>query len=295
MHFLIRRSRRITEYLQTLRFRLQHRSAAPPIVVHQMARVGSISVLHAILRCFDRGHVFHTHFLNPATIAAERARVDLLHRMRGDVGLTRELLAAVMLDERLRRDGAHGAEEGDGWRVVTMVRDPVARTISAFFRHFAYNHPQLSPTFHEDPGNVGRLLELFLAADEAERRVTHHWFDRELREPLGIDVYDAPFPHDAGFARWSTARTELLLLRTEDMDRVGEGALRDFLRAPRLALETRNRGVEQAYGAAYAAFMSKLRLPSSYLDEMYDAPVARHFYSEAERERFRRRWSQATR
>lgn len=294
MHFLIRRSRRLTEQLQTLRFRLQHRTSAPPIVVHQMARVGSISVLHAILRCFDRDRVFHTHYLHPATIAAERARADLLHRVRGDVGLTRELLAASMLDERLRRDGLQRDEEDSAWRVVTMVRDPVARTISAFFRHFAYNHPHLSPTFHEDPRNVGRLLDLFLAPEEEERRVVHQWFDRELCTPLGIDVYEAPFPREAGVARWSTARTELLLLRTEDLDRVGEGALREFLGAPALSLQTQNRGVEQSYGAAYAAFMSRLRLPSRYLDEMYDAPVARHFYSDAEIESFRRRWSEGT-
>ena len=296
MRSLVRRSRRATEFLQTLRFRLEHRASAPPIVVHQMARVGSISVLHAVLGCFERGRVFHTHYLNPATIAGERARVELLHRTRGDVGLSRELLAATMLAERWRREGGRrgdGEDTARKWRVVTLVRDPVARTISAFFRHFAYNHPQLPATFHEDPRNVGQLLELFLAPDEEERRVTRQWFDRELREPLDFDVFASPFPRETGFSRWTTDRAELLLIRTEDLDRVGERALRDFLGAPALVLRTRNRGVEQSYGGAYTEFMRRLRLPSIYLDEMYDAPLARHFYGEEERGRLRRGWGGA--
>lgn len=284
---VVRRNRRLTEFLQRAHYRFTHRSSETPILVHQMARVGSITVLRAIRAHFPGAHVFHTHYLHPRTIAAEFARLDVLHAARGDVGLSRELLAAELLDERLRRGGATTPEK---WRVVTLVRDPVARTVSAFFRHFAQNHPSLPARFHEDPANVPQLLEHFLAPDEEERRVTLHWFDAEVRDPLHIDVLAAPFDPSVGVATYRSARCDLLLLRTEDLDRVGDAALSQFLASPALALRTRNRGEDQPYGAAYSEFLRLLRLPHWYLDAMYGSALAQRFYTAGELERFRVRW-----
>lgn len=282
---IVLRSKSATELLQTLRFELTHRSAEPPIVVHQMARVGSITVLHALLSKLPSARVFHTHYLNPATVALNRKRLDELHRARGETGLHREFLAAIHLNRRMQRrvDGK--------WRIITMVRDPVARTVSAFFRHFPFQHPELDPRFHENPSNVPRLIELFLDEREYERRVALEWFDREVAEVFGIDVFATPFSPEAGSAIYESPRYAMLLLRTEDMDRIGGSAISRFLDVGVMPLVTTNRAREQTYAAAYERFLACIELPGWYLDEMYGSRLARHFYSDEELDGMRRQWA----
>ncbi len=121
--------------LQTIRFRWKHRGDRPIVVVHQMARVGSVSVLRAIRRAAPTTNLFHTHYLNPATIRHFEAQSDRVFAATGEWGLHRELLAARWLTARQRQGS------GQRWRIVSLVRDPVARTVSAFFRHFPYVYP----------------------------------------------------------------------------------------------------------------------------------------------------------
>lgn len=264
-----------------MRFRLQHVARSPVIIVHQMARVGSVTVTRAIRRHLPRADVYHTHYLNPRTIAEHRVRFTRVHRETGRAGLPREYLGAKML---MRAPRKHP------WRVVTLVRDPVARTVSAFFRHFTYNHPQFGGSFHADPANAERLIELFLDPSEPEHAFALDWFDRELREVLGIDVFATPFRCDAGFAEYEKARCRVLLLRLEDLDRVGERELRRFLDAPALTLSAVNRTEHENYFPAYRRFLDLLVLPAWYLDRMYDSRLARHFYTAKELAAFRARW-----
>jgi hypothetical protein len=82
----------------------------------------------------------------------------------------------------------------------------------------------------------------------------------------------------------------MLVLRTEDIDRCAADALSRFLSRDGMSLRTKNRGREQAYGAAYERFLAEIELPSWYLDEMYGSRLARHFYRPAELVAFRRKW-----
>jgi hypothetical protein len=279
------RFRTATELYQSMRFRLQHHGRAPVIVVHQMARVGSVTVLRAIRRRLPRADVYHTHYLHPRTIAEHRERFTRIHRDTGRAGLPREFLGARMLDQRLRRDA------NERWHVITLVRDPVARTVSAFFRHFTFNHPELGRDFHAEPANADRLIDLFLDPAEPEHEFTLGWFDRELRDVLEIDVFASAFSHASGWARYDSARCRLLLLRLEELDQIGAGELSDFLDAPGLTLTAANRTENEPYFAAYRRFLERLQLPPSYLDRMYGSRLACHFYTEDELERFRTRWA----
>ncbi|HUG26681.1 MAG TPA: putative capsular polysaccharide synthesis family protein [Gemmatimonadales bacterium] len=246
--------------------------------------MGSVAVTRAIRRHLPRADVYHTHYLHPRTIAEHRERFTRAHRETGRAGLPREYLGAKMLDRRLRR----GA--GEAWRVVTLVRDPVARTVSAFFRLFTYNHPELGPAFHADPANAERLVELFLDPGEPEHEFTLGWWDTEMRDVFGIDVFKSPFSPAAGAARYGGERCRVLLLRLEDLDRIGAAELSRFLDAPGLTLAAENRTEQEPYFPAYSRFLELLELPAAYLDRMYGSRLARHFYTEDELARFRARW-----
>ena len=59
---------------------------------------------------------------------------------------------------------------------------------------------------------------------------------------------------------------------------------------PIFALGHRNRSSALPYGEAHRRFTSRLRIDDAYLERMYGSKLATHFYSDAERARFRARW-----
>jgi len=270
---------------QSARWRWRYRGRRPVILIHQMARVGSITVLRALRRRSPRHRLMHTHYLHEETIASWRRKFDRYHRATGLPGYYRGFLTAELVRRRAARGGW-----GD-WRVITMVRDPVARTLSAFFRHLPLNHPELGLRFRDDPRNVSALIDLFLDPSEPEHDFTLGWFDREVRDVLGTDVFSEPFPTDRGFSTYESAAGPLLLLRTESLATAGPEALGAFLDVDPLPLPVANRSDDLPYSATYKRFLAELRLPTSYLDRMYGSRLARHFYQVSELDSFRRRWT----
>jgi hypothetical protein len=278
--------RALTEALQTARYRLRYASDRPVVVVHQMGRVGSVTVTRALRRALPDRHVFHTHYLNPATMERHYAHFQHIHHVTGRAGLHRHFLSARVLQARLRQ-GVRGR-----WKIVSLVRDPVARTVSLFFHSFPFSFVGLGPPVCETPDDASRLLSLYLGDWALGHRFALDWFDAEVRDVFGIDVYATPFPRAEGHALYRGATCDLLVIRLEDLDRCGRRVLQEFLGIESLELVTANRGDDHAYAEAFRRFKTTATLPASYLDLMYDSRLARHFYSDAERAAFRARWAQ---
>jgi len=278
---------RLAEIVDHLRTRWQYRGDGPIVVVHQMARVGSKAVRQAIRRDAPGVRSFHTHYLNPATLDRMRGAFRRVHEVTGRPGFHREYLHAWWLAERIR-ESAYG-----DWRIITLVRDPVARTVSAFFRHLPLHHPELGGRFLEDPANVPRLIELFREPDHPEHRFALDWFDDEVRDVFGVDVFDRLFPRDGGGCVYPCEAGQLLVLRTEDLSTTGGQAIGRFLGIRPMELGHSNRSADLRYAAAHSRFMSELRLSPAYLGRMYGSKLARHFYDAGEIAAFRARWAVA--
>lgn len=281
----LQRSRSLTELAQSVQFELEHPPDGPVILVHQMGCVGSIPVEQALLKRFPAANVYRTFILNPASIRAAHQRYGELFHRTGEAGLPTEFLAARTLAGRLR--GPVRAP----WKVITVVRDPVARTVCAFFRRFHLNHPEFEIGFETDPGHVDRLTDLLLEANETERGITLEWFEREVRDVFGIDVFSEPFPRESGMATFRGEKCELLVVRTEDLETTGARAISSFLGVPLLRFERRNETADEPCGEAYSQFIERARLPDAWLDVLYGSRLARHFYDDAEIAAFRARWS----
>jgi hypothetical protein len=116
------------------------------------------------------------------------------------------------------------------------------------------------------------------------------WFDAEIRGLLGLDVFAEEFSKDEGYQIYTQKNFELLVIRMEDLDRVGRIVVREFLGLPEFNLLRENIGSDKKYAEAYREVKRKIILPNEYLDSCYKSKYFRHFYSGSEADYFREKW-----
>lgn len=252
-------------------------SPTPPVLVYASPKVASTAVTHALM-AVEGQTVFHVHMISAENIRALR---DAMRRR----GLTRARQDMNGLEDLGLSLGAELIGPRRPARVVSLVREPVARNISFYFQTLdvLWQAERAHERF-----SVERLLSEFHERFTHERGV--EWFDKEFKPVLGVDVYEHPFPHDRGFLRIDSGPYEILLMRHDLDDRVKERRLAELVGAPRVTLAPRNVGAEKVYAAAYLEFLKRVELPEDYVNRLLDTKYARHFYSPEELDRVRAKW-----
>ncbi|RMH29524.1 MAG: hypothetical protein D6693_01840 [Planctomycetota bacterium] len=258
-----------------VRLRLALAAGRRVVLDHQVGKVGSLSVARAIGRIPGTA-VFHSHWIPPRDLAA---------------GPRTDAERALMTDQdpygfgpRLWR---HVLTPGRPVDVVTLVRDPVARNISWYFdlldkfwrvrdAHRVVPAPRLHAEFF----------------DRFDHDAPVRWFDDQIREVYGIDVYDHPFDPGVGWAIIDQPPVRLLVLRTEATDDAKARAIEAFFDRPAgsVSIPARNVSAAKPHAAAYDAFRRTVALPEAYLERMYGSRMARHFFAPEELDRLRARW-----
>jgi hypothetical protein len=170
------------------------------------------------------------------------------------------------------------------WKIISLMRDPIARNISTFFwsiKKYYDRHPQ---TF--DPRMIKAFTENYPFHDTP---IT--WFERELIPFLDFNIYEHPFDREAGFTIYDTPYAQLLLLKTEQLTEVGAEAFSTLFEKPCDEIVHRSHGSKRFSGGAFRDFHDRAKFSKEYLDRMYDNDHVRYFYTEEEIEDFRKKWS----
>jgi hypothetical protein len=172
-------------------------------------------------------------------------------------------------------------------RVITLVRDPVARAVSDIFENPA--------RFVGDGEISGVPLEklVAIAAGHALQSIdfAEKWFDRELSAIVGFDFFTRDFDRMKGFELYQEGRFELLAGKLEQLSDNGAGYLGRFLdMGGDFPVSTTRARSATADALLYEQVRKNLKLPAEALDEVYNGRVFKHFYSDEELDRFRRRW-----
>jgi hypothetical protein len=132
------------------------------------------------------------------------------------------------------------------------------------------------------------LMAHFLA--EYPHDIPLRWFDLEMKEVFGIDVFAQPFPIEQGYQLLHGEHADLLVLKLDRLNECANAAFSAWLDIPQFTLLRVNEAAAQWYAPLYHDFADWVVLPESYLDCLYDSPYTRHFYSPAEITHFRQRW-----
>lgn len=255
-------------------FAWEGRRDVDPILVYQMGKVGSSAVTRSLRESAVSARIYKPHFLTREALEGEEKRYR-----DGWKGGRRALHVweGQYLYDKVR------ASREEPWRIVTLVREPVARNVSAFFQTL----DQDRTAAREDVDALAHAFADFEGHDEPLR-----WFDCELEPVFGVDVFARPFPQSRGYDVFRNERARVLVVRLEDLKRVAGEAFGEFLGLDGFAIRETNVASDKDYSRAYSAFVSSVRLPAAYLDEMYGSRYTRHFYSKEEIEAFRSRWQE---
>jgi len=253
------------------------------IIVFQMGKVGSRTVYESLVRAYRKLHqpvdIYHSHIL----CNFENAEA-IIRKERHNPAAT---LAVINVGRELRRkiDSSPTRQ----WRVISLVRDPVARNIGTFFQVLDEHIPNWQDKYSSGVLSIEEVQRAFLNAGSIHSEPVR-WFEEQLFPVFGVDVFSEPFPRETGYKIYNpNSRTPLLILRLEDLNRVGALALQEFLGLKDIELISTNIGEEKEYAELYRLF-KQYPLPDSYIHQMYNTKYARTFYTEAEIARFSAQW-----
>lgn len=236
-------------------------------VVYTFGKVGSTAVAGALSRAGIQTHDIHS--LDPA-ILKRQARTAL----KRDDFPPHHVSLSMVLRDRLRRRPPHL------W-FISLVRDPVAVRISSFFENLPYRVDGLSV---DSPTEA--LIEGFLAEVKLDYQL--HWFDREYRDQLGLDVAALPFDREARVSVYPDER--LILMRADCPDATKSTTLARVFGCD-VTVARGNVGAQKPYAEAYARACEAIRFPGQTLDPVYGSAHVRQFWTEAEIRDMRAAWA----
>ncbi len=237
-----------------------------PIIVYQMGKVGSASIRDS-LKADKVRPVFHLHRMNPDWHSYS-------------LGYP---IPPTWLGERLYLDIIRDRKPA---KFITLVREPISRNLSTFFAQF-YQYTGMG---YEDVDLSSReATDIFLSSFGFPWRPLV-WFDTELKEMIGIDVYQYNFPREQGYLSIEDSNYKLLIIKIEIEDSIKEQAIAQFLGKDSFKIKRTNTAETRNYASAYRTFLSELALPKDYIDLMYSSEYVKHFYSDSEIDSFRQRW-----
>jgi len=248
-----------------------------PVLVYTSSKVGSTSVTNALANLNLGVAVHHAHLLN------NLAQIE-------DELKTRHTAEASLISVRMGKEirAAIDRNPDQPWNIISMVRDPIARNVSLFFQSIGEFIPDIEERIEAGSISAHDLRDLFLF------RIHHYlggvWFDAQLKPIFAIDVFDEPFDKPRGYQIYQKGRFRLLLMRMEDISKIVQPAMKDFLGLEDFQIARDNSGSEKFYSGIYKEF-KKLPLPSVYVEDIYSTQGARHFYTEEELTRFALHWT----
>ncbi len=169
------------------------------------------------------------------------------------------------------------------------MRDWAGRELSNLFENMEVLLPEAVGQTH--PEKAYRMAEGYLKNSFASFNAADDnactWFDKELKDVFGFDIFSVPFDAQRGFQIYSTARADILCIRLEDLSRVYQSAFREFLgvSVPQLIID--NEGSDKQSREIYQQIKQKFRVRNRLLRPIYQSRLMRHFYTDDEIARFK--------
>ena len=256
------------------------------LLIYQMPKTGSQTVEATLRSCALPHPILRVHFLSRPLAEKVREGLGTGHR-NGE--WERQTLEQLACSRRMRKVlRLRNLLRVCGFKIpkveaISAVREPIGLALSAVFENYFHFFNNL------ESATLDACREELLKP--REHKFVQRWFELELKDILGIDVYATPFPRETGYGIYEGRHARALVYRFEAL-KLLPAMLREFLGGRIEATLNRNIGEAKDYGAAYQRAKQTLRLPADFVQAQCQCRMMQHFYSESERQRFERQWSE---
>jgi len=252
------------------------------ILVHQMGRAASMTITNTIKSMTLKSPVYHTHWLNKKSVDERVARINSWKKKGlGPLNVRVSELLSPEIEKRLL---------ARQWKIVSVIREPVARNVSAFFLDIERFFPDFFQRYQKKELSLDQIADVFLK--EFPHDMPLDWFEVEIQSPFNIDVFATDYDEQKGYMIIENKNVSLLVIQLEKLNTCYKRAFSEFFgQFPEILLNTHVTSKDQSFGM-YKDFLREVELPESYLDRMYDCKYVKHFFSEDEVKNFRKKWSQ---
>lgn len=160
-------------------------------------------------------------------------------------------------------------------KILTLIRDPVARCVSSYYHHIAFN---------EDI-SVEQAIANFI--NTFPHDWTLNWMNEQFKKHLGVDLYKEEFNKELGFKK-NDAGNSIIIMRTDKISLL-KSVVKDnwnlALRKKPKKIRNKNKA-----GNTYKRVIKKFKLPKNYLDKMYNSEFAKFFFTDKEIIDLRNKW-----
>lgn len=234
--------------------------APDTLFLYQMGKVGSTALERALPNALH----MHSLFQNPPCPARQA-----LSSRGGFSGFRRRLSDAAKV--RIIRSRPKT-------KIISLARDPLDRNIAMFFQDL---HFWLSAYIEKYPYRMrdeGQELLIDAFNEMFPHSYPSTWFDRELKQLTGIDIFEHPFDRTQGYSVINSGPYELLLLRSEQLSNLLP-VVSDFVGFEVVLAEV-NRGDAKWYGAAYRQFKADYQPSLSMQVLLSESQYSQHFFGD---------------
>ena len=266
---------------------LQGYNQPSKLLIYQMGKVASTSIFQALQAKIYNQPIYHIHYLSLDKLSRQ------LQTERKNFPKNRYILNEVVEADYIRQQLNNHPEQIQQWKIITLVRDPIGRRVSAFFQ--ATEIPKLSATQQDDSefidDLVQSLVERFLSSWLNNASDPYYWFDSELKSSFGFDIFAHHFDQSLGYQIYRPINgPEILCIQLEKLNNCASEAFENFLGIRDLSLSKANVGSEKRYAVLYKKFKAALKLPRDFVEAMYNSAHVTHFYRPEEIAQFQQRW-----
>ena len=288
---LRRVTKRITPYslLTNLELEWAFMNNRNPILVYQMGKVGSSTVTKTLKQSLD-APVYHVHFLTEDGLNMQVKAFENYRQYTQKYSPVFVQQAQVIKD-KIEQKTDHK------WKIITLVRDPIARDISDIFQNLdriLADHLNESGKI-KDSNKIIDLLQDKFANYDPDSDFACTWFDRELKARFNVDIYDYPFDQEQGFSIINHEQADVLVLRLEDLNQRLNQACQDFLGVDLTKKDIANKNIstDKKYFDDYKNIVKNIVIPRETCAKIYNSKYVRHFYPQSMIDKFIAKWSKS--
>ncbi|MHA7059247.1 putative capsular polysaccharide synthesis family protein [Aquimarina sp. M1] len=241
------------------------------VLVYQMGKVASSSIYSSLKE--KNKIVYHIHRLNEKYIKE-------VHK--SSLEKTGSIEPKVVDQRGIRLHNLFIKNNEQPVYIISLVRNPIERNISAFFQNKDYYTKQNAYS------DTDSLIELFY--DLYDHDTPLMWFDKEFKPCLNVDIYEHAFPTEKKYKIITSNNFNILLMRVDLEDSVKERIISNFLGIENFKLQNKNVGTLKGYNKEYKEFKKEINLNEAYINSMLNSKFTNHFYSKGEIGEFRKKW-----